>query len=81
MIVGDACAVDRDAENRLTGGPDSGIGWTSGLIRCDPGRMSHAIDRTASYDAVPSRVRGRALVLVSRRHVDLGRISSAVCRA
>jgi hypothetical protein len=44
--------------------------------------MSPAKDRTIlSCDAVPLRVRGRGVALVSRRHVDLHRISSAICPA
>jgi len=44
--------------------------------------MSPAIDRTVlSCDAVPLRARGRGVALVSRRHVDFGRSSSAICQA
>ncbi|HTJ71202.1 MAG TPA: hypothetical protein VL551_26905 [Actinospica sp.] len=43
--------------------------------------MSPAIDRFAVHAAAPLRVRDLGVALVSRRHVDFGRSSSAICRA
>ncbi|WP_282971250.1 hypothetical protein [Actinospica acidithermotolerans] len=43
--------------------------------------MSPAIDRPVARAAARLRVRDLGVALVSRRHVDFGRSSSAICRA